>query len=116
MFPAQPSSLGKRLAMFAEDMLFALERLEELIDAYPLRGIKGAIGTQLDQQTLFDGNLESVQRLDEKIHQFLGFTNNLHAVGQVYSRSLDYQSVNRLCSLSSPISSLSTTIAFDGRT
>ncbi len=108
--PAQPSSLGKRLAMFAEDMLFALQRLEELIDAYPLRGLKGAVGTQLDQQTLFEGHLESVQVLDEKVRQFLGFTNSLHAVGQIYSRSLDYQSVNRLCSLSAPISSLATTL------
>ena len=54
--PAQPTTLGKRLAMFGEEILFALKRLDHLIDNYPLRGLKGAIGTNLDQSVLFNGD------------------------------------------------------------
>src|SRR3954466_5457537 len=50
--PAQPTTLGKRLAMFGEELLIAFTRIDELIQRYPVRGLKGAVGTQLDQLTL----------------------------------------------------------------
>ena len=53
--PAQPTTLGKRLAMFGETLLRGFERLDDALERYPLRGIKGAVGTRLDQLTLLDG-------------------------------------------------------------
>src|SRR5690606_13591418 len=47
--PAQPTALGKRLAMFGQELLVAFNRIEELLERYPVRGLKGAVGTQLDQ-------------------------------------------------------------------
>ncbi len=54
--PAQPTTLGKRLAMFGQELLVAYTRFEELVERYPVRGLKGAVGTQLDQLTLLGGN------------------------------------------------------------
>ena len=58
--PAQPTTLGKRLAMFGQELLLAFTRLEELQERYPVRGRKGAVGTQLDQLTLLGGDSNKV--------------------------------------------------------
>ncbi len=94
--PAQPSTLGKRLAMFGEEMLRAIRRLRELADNYPARGLKGAAGTQLDQLTLFGGDIRKVEALEEKILGHLGIKNHSRTVGQVYPRSLDFEVVSAL--------------------
>ena len=107
--PAQPTTLGKRLAMFGEEMLVAFRRLEALLDGYALRGIKGAVGTQLDQLTLL-GTAERVRRLEEEVAKFLGFERTLGAVGQVYPRSMDFDVVSALCQLGAGPSSLAKTI------
>ncbi|MEW6752742.1 MAG: adenylosuccinate lyase [Candidatus Latescibacterota bacterium] len=86
---AQPTTLGKRLAMFGEEMLQAFSGLEHLIATYPLRGLKGAVGTGLDQLTLLDGDPERLASLQERVRAHLGFQRELDAVGQVYPRSLD---------------------------
>ena len=96
---AQPGTLGKRIAAFGDELLLALERLDKLIDAYPLRGLKGAVGTQLDQITLFGGNRDSVGSLEQKIVENLGFENVMENVGQVYPRSLDFEVVSALYQL-----------------
>ena len=69
---AQLTTFGKRLAEFGEDMLRAAERLDALIDSYPVRGLKGAVGTQLDQLTLFGGDAKKALALDEKVRKHLG--------------------------------------------
>lgn len=107
---AQPTTLGKRIAMFGQELLYALENLDRLIENYPVRGIKGAVGTQLDQLTLFDGDTEKVQKLEEKIIRHLGINRSINAVGQVYPRSLDYQVVSALYQLSSGPSSFAKTL------
>ena len=56
--PAQPSIIGKNFSDSGEELLHGFNRLEELIDSYPLRGIKGAMGTQTDLLQLFDGDVE----------------------------------------------------------
>jgi len=94
--PAQPTTLGKRLAMFGQEMLVAFARLEELIARYPVRGLKGAVGTQLDQLTLLGGDATKVDLLESRVLKHLGFHASLDAVGQVYPRSLDFDVVTAL--------------------
>lgn len=107
---AQPTTLGKRLAMFAEELLGSLTALEHLIQSYPVRGLKGATGTQLDQINLFGGDLEKVSALESKIAHHLGLPTAFTAVGQVYPRSLDFRVVSALCDLGSGPSSFAKTL------
>jgi adenylosuccinate lyase len=94
--PAQPTTLGKRLAMFGQEMMIALERLEGLIDRYPVRGLKGAVGTQLDQLTLLGGRADKVASLESRVLKHLGIPASLGYVGQVYPRGLDFEVVSAL--------------------
>jgi len=87
--PAQPTTFGRRLAMYGEELLLALEHLEWWIQRYPLRGIKGPVGTQLDLLTLFQGDRTKVEQLERAVLDFLGFGRLLTSVGQVYPRGLD---------------------------
>lgn len=91
--PAQPTTLGKRFAMVGEELLRGWERLSSTLDTYPLRGLKGAVGTSLDQITLL-GELDKAQALEQGIAKELGFSRVLDNVGQVYPRSLDFEVVS----------------------
>lgn len=101
---AQPTTFGKRLAMYAEELLLGLDRLEGLIASYPVRGLKGAVGTQLDSLTLFEGDQAKVAALEQKVVQHLGMSNVLTNVGQVYPRSLDFDTVSTFYQISSSLS------------
>jgi len=94
--PAQPTTLGKRFAMSGEELLRGFERLDHLVETYPLRGLKGAVGTQLDQITLLGGDAAAVQKLEQTLAKELGFTRLLDDVGQVYPRSLDFETLSAL--------------------
>lgn len=107
---AQPTTLGKRFAMFGQELLIALERLDQLIERYPLRGLKGAVGTLLDQKTLFADDSKKVDRLQKSLLKHLGFKNLLNAVGQVYPRSMDFDVVTALHQLGSGPSSFCKTL------
>ncbi|WP_028975373.1 adenylosuccinate lyase [Spirochaeta cellobiosiphila] len=107
---AQPTTFGKRIAMFGQEILLALTSLDNLIQSYPVRGIKGAVGTYLDQLTLFDGDHDKIKALESKIATHLGIASTINAVGQVYPRSLDYQVVSVLYQISSGASSFSKTL------
>lgn len=98
---AQLTTVGKRWAMFGEELLGAFRNLEHLIASYPVRGLKGAVGTQLDQLSLFEGDAEKVAALEQQLVHHLGLGHVLHAVGQVYPRSLDFRVVSCLCELAS---------------
>ncbi len=87
---AQATTLGKRFASAAEELLISYERLDELIARYPLRGIKGPVGTAADQLDLFDGDAGKVAELEQRVAAHLGFARVLDSVGQVYPRSLDF--------------------------
>ena len=91
--PAQVTTIGKRLANAAEELLLAHERLEDLLERYPLRGLKGPVGTQCDLVDLFDGDAAKVDRLEALVAERLGFPRVLVSVGQVYPRSLDFDVV-----------------------
>jgi adenylosuccinate lyase len=108
--PAQATTVGKRLAMFGVEMLSALAGLEDLLGRYPLRGLKGAVGTQLDLLTLFGGDAEKVMALEGEIARGLGFSAVLGAVGQVYPRSLDFAVLSAVYQLAAGPSSFATTL------
>jgi adenylosuccinate lyase len=108
--PAQPTTLGKRLAMFGQELLAAFGRLDELIARYPVRGLKGAVGTQLDQLTLLGGDAGKVADLEARVLKHLGFRASLASVGQVYPRSLDFEVVTALYQLASAPAGLATTL------
>src|SRR5690606_41310625 len=63
--PAQATTLGKRFATIGEELLVALERLDELVERYPLRGIKGPVGTQQDQLELLGGDPARGEQLEQ---------------------------------------------------
>ena len=107
---AQITTFGKRLAMFGEELLVAGQELQELINDYPVRGLKGAVGTQLDQLSLFDGDTEKVVDLENKIAAHLGIHRIFTNVGQVYPRSLDLQVISALNGIASGPSSFAKTI------
>jgi len=107
---AQTTTIGKRLAMFAEELLGGLTALEHLVDTYPVRGIKGATGTQLDQINLFGGDAQKVASLEQQIAEHLGLPSAFTAVGQVYPRSLDFRVVSTLCDVASGPGSFAKTL------
>jgi len=97
--PAQATLLGRRFSMWAEELMLHLESFENFVKNYPLRGIKGAVGTQTDMIKLL-GSREKVQALEEVVAGKLGFNRVLKSTGQVYPRSLDYALCNNLAELS----------------
>jgi adenylosuccinate lyase len=107
---AQATTLGKRFATVADELLAALHRLDELISRYPLRGIKGPVGTAQDMLDLLDGDDAKLAALEASIAAHLGFRRVLTSVGQVYPRSLDFDVVSALVQLAAAPSSLATTI------
>jgi len=108
--PAQPTTFGKRLAMAGEELLVAVERLDQLVARYPARGLKGAVGTQLDQTTLFEGDTAKAARLEQRLMRHLGLGRVFGSVGQVYPRSLDFDAVSALHQLGAAAGGFSTTV------
>jgi adenylosuccinate lyase len=107
--PAQATTLGKRFATAAEEVLLAYERISDLIERYPLRGIKGPVGTSADQLDLL-GDPSKVADLEVAVARHLGFTRVLDSVGQVYPRSLDLDAVSALVQAAAGPSSLALTV------
>jgi len=107
--PAQITTLGKRFASAAEELLFSYERLTSLQDRYPMRGIKGPVGTAQDSIDLL-GSTEAHQKLESAIAAELGFNRVLDSTGQVYPRSLDYDVLTTLVQIATAPSSLATSI------
>jgi adenylosuccinate lyase len=107
--PAQATTLGKRFASAGEELLHATRRIEDLLARYPLRGLKGPVGTQQDLVDLL-GSAEAVATLEDRLAEQLGFTATLGSVGQVYPRSLDLDVVAALVQVAAGPASLATTI------
>jgi adenylosuccinate lyase len=91
--PAQLTTLGKRLATIAEELLFALERLEALVERLPLRGLRGPMGTSQDLRDLVGRDFDGVER---EVVTSLGFTRTLASTGQIYPRSIDFEVLSSL--------------------
>ena len=106
---AQVTTLGKRFASTAEELLFAYERLDNLIERYPIRGIKGPVGTAQDSVDLL-GSAKGHEKLEHQIAEYLGFNRVLDSTGQIYPRSFDFDVVTTLVQLAAAPSSLATSI------
>jgi adenylosuccinate lyase len=106
---AQVTTLGKRFATCAQELLFSLASLEELIARLPLRGLKGPVGTGQDQIATL-GSIKDLNKLEEKLAKEYGFENTLSSVGQIYPRSIDFEVVAKLLQIASAPSSMATTI------
>ena len=107
--PAQVTTLGKRFASAAEELLFAYQRLVALQERYPMRGIKGPVGTAQDSIDLL-GSTQAHRTLEENIAAELGFSHILDSTGQIYPRSFDYDVLTTLVQLAASPSSLATSI------
>jgi len=107
---AQSTTLGKRFASAAEETLHAYSKLNSLISTYPLRGIKGPVGTSQDVLDLFDNDNKKVQKLEQIVAKHLGFENVLTSVGQIYPRSIDFDVISTLFLISAGPSTLATSI------
>jgi adenylosuccinate lyase len=104
---AQVTTLGKRFASCAEELLFAHSALKELIARLPLRGIKGPVGTSQDA---LDAMGKDLAQLEKSIAEEFGFENTWASVGQIYPRSVDFEVVSKLLQIASAPSSMATTI------
>ena len=107
---AQATTLGKRFATVADELLVALARLDDLIGRYPLRGIKGPVGTAQDMLDLLDGDEARLAELERRVAAHLGFSRVLTSVGQVYPRSLDFDVLSALVQLAAAPASFATTL------
>ena len=104
---AQVTTLGKRFASCAEELLFAHASLKELIARLPLRGIKGPVGTSLDGLAAVGKDFE---KLEKSIADQFEFENTWISVGQIYPRSVDFEVVSKLLQIASAPSSMATTV------
>ena len=105
--PAQLTTLGRRFASWSEEFLFALESLENLESRFPLKGIKGAIGTGSDLKSVVGSDWKSIE---DSVLESLGIDKALIAPSQIYPRSIDFQVISSLFQLASPLASMATNI------
>lgn len=103
--PAQLTTLGKKFANIAEELLFAFDNLSNLIERFPNRGIKGPVGTAQDALDLLGD-----ESLDPVVASGLGFEKTLIATGQIYPRSIDFEVLSVLVQLAAAPSNLATSI------
>jgi len=107
---AQLTTFGKRIAMFGEEFLGGFDQLRQVIASYPSRGLKGAVGTQLDLLSLLEGDVSRAQELESRVVAHLGISRTFTDVGQVYPRSLDHRVVSCLVDLASGPGSFAKTL------
>jgi adenylosuccinate lyase len=106
---AQVTTLGKRFASCAEELIFAVDSLENLLERLPFRGLKGPVGTSQDALSAM-GSTKELEKLEENLAQQFNFENTWNSVGQIYPRSVDFEVVSKLLQLAAAPSSMSTTI------
>ena len=97
--PAQPTTVGKRAALWLMDVMMDLSTLEFQISQMRLLGSKGTTGTQASFMELFEGDEEKVKALDRKIAEKMGFQSCFPVSGQTYPRKLDSQVMNTLAGI-----------------
>ena len=108
--PAQPTTVGKRAALWIQDLLMDLEDVEYQLSKAKLLGSKGTTGTQASFLELFEGDHEKCKQLDKKIARKMGFQSCFPVSGQTYSRKLDSQFLNVLAGIAQSASKFSNDI------
>ncbi len=108
--PAQPTTVGKRATLWAQDVLMDLMALEFQLSQMKLLGSKGTTGTQASFVDLFDGDDEKIKALDKKIAEKMGFSSCFSVSGQTYSRKLDSQVLFVLSGIAQSASKFSQTV------
>ncbi|MCL2088672.1 MAG: adenylosuccinate lyase [Oscillospiraceae bacterium] len=93
---AQPTTVGKRAALWIQDLLLDLEQLEFVIGSLKLPGCKGTTGTQASFLTLFGSDHDKVKELEQRIAAKMGFTETYSVSGQTYSRKIDFYTLSVL--------------------
>ncbi|MDI9445556.1 MAG: lyase family protein, partial [Planctomycetota bacterium] len=91
MQPAQPTTVGKRACLWAQDFALDLAELEHRIASFKARGAKGTTGTQASFLKLFGGDHEQVRKLERLVCEKIGFESAYAVTGQTYSRKIDAQ-------------------------
>jgi adenylosuccinate lyase len=107
---AQPTTVGRRWAMFGEECLRGVAALDQVLSSFAARGLKGAVGTQIDVLTLLGGDAAKVAALENRLLAHLGIPLSLGSVGQVYPRSMDLEAVSAILVAASGPSSLARTL------
>lgn len=87
---AQPVTVGKRAALWLQDLILDLDEVRRLIDWLPARGVKGTTGTQATFLSLFDGDHAKVRELDRLVTEAIGFSSTIPVSGQTYTRKIDH--------------------------
>ena len=105
---AQLVTVGKRAALWMNELLMDLEEIDHRVSTLALRGVKGTTGTQASFLELFEGDHEKVRLLEEKVAREMGFTAVVPVSGQTYSRKMDYNVVSTLAGVAQSASKFAT--------
>jgi len=97
--PAQPTTVGKRAALWCYDLVLDLQDIEYRLEQLRFRGVKGTTGTQATFLQLFDGDHDKVQQLDRMVSEQMGFSSQYPVTGQTYSRKVDSQILGLLSAI-----------------
>lgn len=108
--PAQPTTVGKRATLWAQEFIFDLEDLEYVLESLKLLGCKGTTGTQASFLELFDGDMDKIEQIDPLIAQKMGFKDCYTVSGQTYSRKVDTRVLNVLAGIAATATKMSNDI------
>ena len=108
--PAQPTTVGKRATLWTQEFLLDLEDLEYVLSTMKLLGSKGTTGTQASFLELFDGDQETIDKIDPMIAEKMGFKECYPVSGQTYSRKVDTRVANILAGIAASAHKMSNDI------
>ena len=108
--PAQPTTVGKRATLWMQEFMMDLEDLEYVKGSLKLLGSKGTTGTQASSLELFDGDQETIDKIDPMIAKKMGFETCYPVSGQTYSRKVDTRVVNVLAGIAASAHKMSNDI------
>ena len=101
--PAQPTTVGKRVCLWVQDLLIDLDNLHRIRNGLRFRSVKGTTGTQASFLALFDGDHAKVEALEQGVAEKFGFTDTYGVTGQTYPRKVDHEVLSALGSLGASI-------------
>ena len=108
--PAQPTTVGKRATLWTQEFMMDLEDLEYVLSTIRLLGSKGTTGTQASFLELFEGDQETIDKIDPMIAAKMGFKECYPVSGQTYSRKVDTRVVNVLAGIAASAHKMSNDI------